>query len=73
MGGKSFPQNCENDIFRYVLFEIFFRANFAYLAAPYRAAAALEGAPTDCKSTEAAGGKKKRFPKLGIQYFQIIF
>ena len=40
-----------------------FQEDFTYLAAPYRAAAALKGAPSHLKSTKAAGGGRKIFPK----------
>ena len=46
VGGKRFLENCEKNIFRYNIFGEKFLINFAYLAAPHRAAAAPKCAPT---------------------------
>ena len=73
VGGKSFPKNYEKNIFRYIFFEKIFREHFTYLAAPYRAAAAPKGAPTHWKSTEAVGGRRKKFSKNLWKNIQIYF
>ena len=49
---------------KYIIFGEFFSENFTYLAAPYRAAAAPKGGPTHWKSTEAAGGGRKKFSEI---------
>ena len=73
--GKSFQKTWKN-IFRYIIFwRFFFPFIFAYLAAPYRAAAAPKGALTHWKSTKAGGGvggksiQKNMKKEMEIYYF----
>ena len=59
--GEKFSENMKKYFQIYYFLEIFFPFIFAYLAAPYRAAAAPKGALTHWKSTEAADGGRKKF------------
>ena len=74
MGGKSFPNFFKNNMFIYIFFWDFFRENFTYLSAPYRAAAAPKGAPThwSCWQREQKVFRNV-WKNIQIYFLQIFF